>query len=320
MTTLQPSKFHQETITQLHLNRARFLRTIIGLSDSALELPIWDDYSVRRILPHIARWDGFEAERLSLIKQARLDELIWTEVDERNAVWHAEHADISAEVAVALLQKERNALLNVLADMPDDILQATVTLDGGFELPVLSCVTSSIEHDANHAEEIAAWRAQNELSGQQNGSPAILLAALKATRKALRAMLDLIGNRPIMVDEWDCKQILAHIAGWEQNGWDSLQAGEQIVEYASADEANAAFVALSAEKSLDQVWQQYEATRRQLEQYVATNSAETLSADVIKTSSGNSMSPYRFICLYISHDVSHLDELYGAYLVDQRTK
>ncbi len=317
---MKTTTFRQELINQLAFNRARFLRSLLGLPAEALEQPIWEDYSARRILPHIARWDGFEAHRLSVINQGRLDELTWIAVDERNQAWHDEHAEVSAENGIAMLLKERNALLNVLAGMPDDILQATLTLADGFELPVLSCVTNSIEHDAHHCDDISAWRTESQLEQIQGGPPAILLANLKATRHAWQALFDLVGDRPIRVDGWQKKQILAHLSGWEQGGWASVDAGVEVVAYGSPEEANAAFVADSAEKSFPQLWQTFTTTRKKLETYVGNRSAEAINSDSIKTGSGKQISPYRYISSYIEHDLAHLDELYNAYKLFIRTK
>lgn len=317
------SLFRQQLLAQLALRRAVLLKSMLGVDAEGVNRPIWGDYAIRHILPHIARWEGFEAERLSLLRDGRLSEITWVESSERNAEWQKVYADITLEAGVAMLQKERNGLLNVLATVPDELLKATVTLTDDFQLPVLRCVSNSIEHDEEHARDIMAWRVENELQEDQQGSPAILLAAMKAARRAVGAMVELLSsaennskkNTPITVDGWNINLLLAHLAGWENIILTTLQTGKRTRPAGHVDELNALFEAEGAEKSRQELWERYRGVRGSAEKIVATSSKQYLHTPILEHHS-----PYLFACHHTAHDSEHLEEFYTAYLIHTRLK
>lgn len=328
MTTKQskkPSLFRHEIVAQQTLQRARLLRSMLGLTDSALDQPLWDDYSIRRLLPHIALWDGYETERLSLIRDGRIDELGWMPVDERNAAWHAAYAETSVDAGVAMLQKERASFRNVLETVPDELLKSTLMLNDDFALPVMSCVSNSIEHDEHHTNDIQAWRESNGLARWQNGQQSILLAALKASRRALQAMRALIVSAetkkkgPLLIEGWSLKATLAHLGGWEKNVALSLQAGSDQRPDQDSDSLNAEFVKSAENKSLEQVWNEYETARRAVETFVRQRSTTDLyKAFPNRRDDINTF--YLWICLHVAHDVDHLNEMHSAHLMYTRLR
>lgn len=320
------SQFRRDLTLQLALQRALLFRQMIGLSDDALEKPLWDDYSIRRVLPHIALWDGFEAERLALLRDGRLDDITWTPVDERNAQWHAAYADTTVDAGVAMLQKERQGLLNVLDSVSDELLKATVSLSEDFQLPVLNCISSSVAHDETHAAEIAAWRSkENGLERWQNGSQSILLAALKAGRRALKALVFTVVSAetskkgPVIVGDWTIKETLGHLLGWEKNYHETMALGQTTLGGTDLHETNAGFVRDSAEMSIEDLWATFEATRRESEALLASLPIEKLHGP-FQTRSKDIYSPYLWTCMLVGHDTDHLEEIYGAYLKYTRLK
>ena len=319
----QPSLFRQQLLAQLALRRAVLLKSMLGVDDEGVNRPIWDTYSIRHILPHIARWDGFEAQRLSLLRDGRLSDIHRVEPNERNLQWRQLYADMTLEAGVAMLLKERNGLLNVLESVPDQLLKATVTLSADFQLPVLRCVTNSIEHDQAHTQDIMAWRVENGLQEDLNGSPAILLAAMKTARQAVQAMVALItsaenNSKPptaITVDGWNVNSLLAHLAGWEKIILTTLQSGQRTRPEGHVDQLNAAFETIATTKSRRALWEDYQAVRRSAEKIVATSNQHYLHTPILRH-----YSPYLFACHHTAHDSEHLEEFYTAYLIHTRTR
>ena len=311
------SKFRKQFLFQMHMSRAELLHAMVGMSAEQLDQPLWDDYSTRRVLPHIALWEGFEAQRLQLLIDGRLGEISWTGVDERNAAWHRNSAEITIDGGIAMLQKERNGLLNVIANAPDKLLQSTVKI-GEHELTVMKVITNSIEHDDDHARDIQAWRKANDAEGNSGGPRSVLVAYLRATRKALRALLDLIDGTEITIDEWMPKDILAHIAGWEPLVLRSLQENHAH-DISDTDPINHRMAEEAAKKSVDEMWKRYAKGRQ-----AVINTVETMSDAQLAQQFDNpeswSDSVYNWIRVFPEHDLDHARELYAAWLIKTRVK
>lgn len=211
----------------------------MGLPADALEQPLWEDWTLRRLLPHIARWEALEAERLQRVLEGRISDPALTEMidtDAQNAVWHTQFAETPLAVGVAMLLKERNGLLNILGQMPDDLLQATVKLAPDLEIPVLMAVNNCIEHDEEHAADIWRWREAHGHVADDNGPADLLVAALRAERKALLAALALSGGPPP-------NELLAHlleIRAVDVDNVDNALADLTALQQAALNQAGAA--------------------------------------------------------------------------------
>ena len=311
------SQFRKQFLFQLHMSRAELLHAMVGMNAEQLEQPLWDDYSTRRVLPHIALWEGFEAERLQLLIDGRLGEIAQTSVDERNAAWHRNSAEITLDGGIAMLQKERNGFLNVLANAPDKFLQSTVKL-GEREHFVMNAITYSIEHDDDHARDIQAWRKANDAEAHSEGPRAILVAYLRATRKALRALFDLIDGVDIAIDEWTPKDILAHIAGWEALVLRSLQTN-RAHDISDTDPINHRMAGEAAKQSVDEVWKTYADGRKAVVNYVESMSDAQLAQQFDNPESWSD-SVYQWVRIFPEHDLEHARELYTAWLIKTRVK
>ena len=311
------SQFRKQFLFQLHMSRAELLHAMVGMSAEQLEQPLWDDYSTRRVLPHIALWEGFEAERLQLLIDGRLGEISQTAVDERNAAWHRNSAEITIDGGIAMLQKERNSLLNVIANAPDKFLQSTCKL-GEKEYVIMNAITYSIEHDDDHARDIQAWRKANNAESMTEGPRAILVAYLRATRKALRALFDLIAGSDITIDQWTPKDILAHIAGWEPLVLRSLQTNHAH-DISDTGPINHRLAGEAAEQSMDALLKSYAEGRQ-----AVIHAVEKMSAAQLEQSFSNpenwAGSIYNWVRVFPEHDLDHARELYTAWLIKTRVK
>ncbi|MGB1249903.1 MAG: DinB family protein [Candidatus Promineifilaceae bacterium] len=311
------SQFRKQFLVQMHLTRAELLHAMIGMSAEQLEQAIWDDYSTRRLLPHIARWEAFEADQLRLMIDGKLDQISATSVDEMNAAWHRNSAEITIDGGIAMLQKERNGLLNVIANAPDQLLKSTIKI-GERENTVMQAITNSVDHDDDHARDIQAWRKANDAETITEGPRSILVAYLRATRNALRAVFDLIEGSDITIDEWTPKDILAHIAGWEPLVLRSLQENHAH-DIADIDPINHRLTGEAADKSFDEVWEAYANGRKAVINFVERMSAAELAQPFESADSWHN-SPYKWVRIFPQHDIDHARELYTAWLMKTRVK
>ncbi len=309
------SPFKQQIFAQMALSRAKLFLQLFGLNAAQMEQPIGEDWSARKLLTHIGRWDAFEASRLQALIDGRIDETHSVDVDEINAKWAAQDADITLDGAIAIVQKERNGFLNVIASADDDLLRSTVKLSDDFEIFATKGINNSIEHDDDHAADISAWREANEMKRWgQVGARSVIVAALRASRNAVLTTAQLASN--VAVEEgWSAEGLVAHLAGWDQFILDAIQSGETAHGLADADAINAKFVAKwGGESAVDS----YKQLRRQL--IAVAESADLTPIVANPHEPARQFSVYDWLSGYVDHDLEHADELYGEWLRQTRTK
>ncbi len=307
--------FKKQMIAQLALSRAKFCWSLLGLSAEQLEMPIWEDWSARKLLAHIGRWDAFEADRLQALIDGRLSDVHNAQVDQLNARWAANDTDLSLDAVVAILQKERNGFLRVIINADDKLLRSTVTLPNGAEIFATKGINNSIEHDDDHAADIIQWRETQHINDHEAiGARPVLSAALRASRNAILAVSDLITNQdePI-VDTWSVNAIAAHLAGWESYLLTTLQTERAVSIGANAAEINARFVT-ETQNGLAS----YKKVRRQVITLAEQRDLSKMIA--IADHHDRARTMYGWIAMYVEHDVEHADEMHGAWLRAKRTK
>jgi uncharacterized damage-inducible protein DinB len=308
------SRWRKLILVRLHASRAELLEAAAGLTEENVSArPLWDDWTLRGLLSHIAACEAFEANRIRLAADGRLDELPTFSIEEQNARWHAQFADIPLHTAVAMLQKERNGLLNVLQQVSDTQLQAAVALPEGREEP-LRWLENCIEHDYEHVLDIKAWRANNGLTKMQDGPQAIILAWLRTGLKYIQAAAELIpaaerGTHPVS-EGWTLRELVAHLAGWEQFALAGLQQ-LQSPTLTSIQAFNEQSVAERAEQTFDEVWKEYVTTRRALIDHAIRMSQSDLEQTLINPW-GWQRTPYTWLLIWPHHDMEHARHIYDT--------
>lgn len=309
------SEFKQQIFTQLALSRVRLFQSLLGMNGEQLERPIWEDWSARKLLVHIGRWDAFEAERLQALIDGRVDETHSVNTDEINATWAAQDADLTLDAALAIVQKERNGFLNVIATADDDLLRSTVKLSDDFEIFATQGINNSIEHDDDHANDIITWRKANEIKRWGHiGERSVVIAALRASRNAVLTAAQLAADLEVE-DGWSADGLIAHLAGWDQFILDAIQSGTMAHGLADADAINARFVEQWGGESATNSFKQL---RKQL-----IGVAESAELDKIVENpheSSRDLLVYEWLSGYVDHDMEHADELYGEWLRYSRQK
>lgn len=154
-----------EILDALEDERENLLDAIDGLSDEQLTEPgVAEDWSIKDILHHLAMW---EAEMVKLLWQAAQGEQPTTihfrnqDIDTINAGWHAAGKDRPLDLVMGDFsgaRKQTARRLDVFRDADLNDPQRYPWLRGA---PLWSWIAEdSFKHEAEHTEQIKAWRAE----------------------------------------------------------------------------------------------------------------------------------------------------------------
>jgi uncharacterized damage-inducible protein DinB len=222
----------QQALARLHAERAHLLWELVGIDGALLSsAPLNNgEWRVKDLFPHIAKCDAFEAQRLAMIRDGRTHEIESADVEAQNALWFKQYQALPLDLGVAMFLKERNGFLNVVKEISPFDFHHEVTLGFGRTITLASELDMVARHDADHTVEVTRWKNNVGLSRRKTGPRSILVAAYRASGRALRALIDMIPpdereTRPIH-GTWTLKQLLAHIAAWDQYAIEGLKLGE----------------------------------------------------------------------------------------------
>jgi hypothetical protein len=154
-----------ELLNALEEGREAFLETLEGLDEEALQTPgVVGTWSLKDLLAHLSRW---EAELVKLLWQARQGQkptsaqLTATNVDEINALWQAETRARELERVLEDFHTVRNQTLLRVEEFTDQELTDPRRYKWLKGQPLWQMIAeNSFAHEAEHAEQINAWRAQ----------------------------------------------------------------------------------------------------------------------------------------------------------------
>ena len=189
------------------------------------ESPVFDSWTAKDLLAHVAGWDELFTERITLILAGRVGEITGVDLDARNAALHAERKDWSLGRAVEACVGARQDFLTTLAPMSDEEFHRLRRVGWG-ETSVRQWAQWRARHDAAHAADLSAWREAQGLGGTV-GPKDVLSAALSAAREELLAAAALVppeerASRPVC-GEWTLNDVLGHVADWEWVGVEGLR-------------------------------------------------------------------------------------------------
>jgi hypothetical protein len=156
-----------EILNKLETERERFLDAIEGLSDEDLQRPgVTGEWSIKDIMSHISRW---EAELVKLLWQARQGQkptsmhFTQVEVDATNLDWFKESQFRPLRSVLDDFHAVRNQTILRVEAFSDADLRDPDRYKWAKKQPLAEWIASdSFEHEAEHREQILAWRkAQN---------------------------------------------------------------------------------------------------------------------------------------------------------------
>jgi uncharacterized damage-inducible protein DinB/predicted RNase H-like HicB family nuclease len=307
-----------QLLGSLAAERAELLWQLIGLEERALtESPVFDDWTAKNLLAHIAAWDELFTERIELILAGREEEIAGVEPDARNAVLHAERKDWSLKRAVKACVTARADALAALARLPDEQLHRLRSFRWG-EASARLWTEWRARHDAAHAADLTAWRKAQSLERRtrpKSGPKAVLLATLAAARDELLAAAALVApeeraSRPVC-GTWTLKDVLGHVADWELwfvKGLRQLVAGQPLdfEDVKDVEAWNRAHAKARRDLPWETVWDDFRETHEALMSILVAMSQADLKWAFMD------MTVYDMSCIYVDHDREHARGLRDA--------
>jgi hypothetical protein len=313
-------------LARLAAERGALLEGLLGLDEPTLVArPVFDDWSVKEILAHIAAWDRWEERTMRPMVAGDIPDFSAVEdFAASNAAFVAPWRDRSLEEVVAELMAARSDWVAWLQSLPDEEFFRPRFYSGHpwtfSEVPL----QVQWEHDAEHTAHIARWREAEKLKGA-TGSLAVLLAALEAARNELLAAAALVPTAErtsrAVCGDWTLKDLLGHVADWEWYGVGGLRqmaAGQPPAPEPidSIESWNQAHVKARRDQPWDGVWEDLHAAR-QVFLDVLGGMDQAAIAHSFPFAWGPKGTPYQWMAVFLRHDREHAHDLrmgHGEYV------
>jgi uncharacterized damage-inducible protein DinB len=303
-------------MARLAVERAGLLEQLTGLDEATLaHLPVFDRWTAKDLLAHIAAWDEYFTERVTLVLAGRQTEIVGVDPDERNAITYAERRDWPLDRAVAACLEGRAEALQLLKRVSDEELHRRRSFPWG-QASLRLWTQWRGQHDAEHAAQLAAWR-QAQNPGNKAGARTVLLAALQAGREALLVVAALVPPEErasrLVCGEWTLKDVLGHVADWEWFCVENLAAmaagRPPEPDYGGDLETwNREHASARRDQPWETVWADLHAARRALIQ-VVEGFGQTDLERVFLSASGHEGTPYQWAHACLDHDREHATDL-----------
>jgi predicted RNase H-like HicB family nuclease/uncharacterized damage-inducible protein DinB len=301
-------------LAHLAVERASLLERLLGLDERTLTTsPVFDDWTAKDLLAHIAGWDELFATRIELILAGRAGEIVSVEADPHNAVLYAERRDWPLAQALEACVEARVSFLAALARLTDEELHRRRHFAWG-EGSIRNWTEWRARHDAAHSAPLEVWA---KGARGKTGCAEMLLAALNAAREEFVAAAALVpqreaASRPVC-GEWTLKDVVGHLADWEWLGVQGLRqmaAGQRLqVDFDGDVEAwNRAHLPTHDQESWESIWAGLCAARSALLQVLTDTGQSDLGRPSSHPFEAES-TPYRWVWSFLSHDREHARDL-----------
>jgi uncharacterized damage-inducible protein DinB len=280
-------------------------------------------WTVKDLLGHIAAWDRWEHNTMvSMLAGQSPDLEAVQDLDAFNLCvtrgWH--HRPLHD--VVVELQEARADWVSWVREVPlEPFFEARWFAGWDWSFP--NCLEVQWQHDAEHANEIAAWRKREALK-PTSGPPVVLSAALNAAREELLAAADLVAavertSRQVG-GVWTLKDVLGHLADWEWVGVEGLRhmrAGQapQVDRIADIDAWNEAHAEARGDQAWDDVWRDLQLARREFMDALRGMDDARL-AESFRFPWGPQGTAYQWVRVYVTHDREHAQDLREAMGID----
>ncbi len=318
--------WRKQLLARLAAERAYLLLQYRGLSAETLTaVPAAGNLTFKDVLLHVAAWDAFHTEKISLVESDRTTDLpeLTPEIrDQRNAELEKEGKSVPLEQALATSLKERAGFIAALKRVPDDRLHRRITMPSGDRTRIRTWARWRFLHDMAHAAELETWRnGQPPEVVRHVGPQFIVRAIVNATRKEFLSLVDLIPpderiSRPVC-GVWGLKDLVGHLTDWERVGLDGLcqladgKTPEFDYEIPDFDAFNYKNAAARAEQSWEQVWADFIATRQDFMD-VFDQLPEASLAREMPTPWGRTISAYAWVMVWAGHEHEHAIDVRSA--------
>lgn len=306
-------------LAQMAGARAELFNGLVGLEEELLvDGQVFEGWSAKDLLVHVARWDASHAERIARLADGRgesPDSAPLSNEEHRDAFSH-----LTFDQALALALKERGSFLNALNALDDDTLQRRFELPGGWEGPLRYWAVRRYRHDAGHVADLRAWRQTlpEDSNGAGRGPGYLLRAAYRATRKAFVAAAVLVPGEErahAPLDEaWSLKDWLGHLADWDgflltalRNMAETGRVGDLNYD-GDYERFNAEHAAIRRAQSWTAVVEDFVASRQAILSHVERRTDAQLHA-TFEHRWGPENSAYKWLLDFLNHEREHTTRL-----------
>lgn len=303
-------KDRQLLLARLTAERGALLYQLLGLDRRALtEEQFLDGWTVKDCLVHIAAWDSWEHRQMERMLSGEPPADVG--VDIFNAAVVADGRGQSLDQVVAEMGSARAAWLTWLHRLPEAAFFISRHFDDQ-DWVFAECLEVQWRHDAEHSAQIAAWREDQGREGGV-GPQCVLMGALDAAREELLAASDLVPEEKrasyIVCGVWTLKDVLGHLADWEELGADRLRARiegrvPEADSVADIEAWNRAHVAARRGQPWEQVWDDLHATRESFVAVVSRMEQADLQQPVAFPW-GGAGTTYAWVSAFVRHDRDH---------------
>jgi hypothetical protein len=154
-------------LAALEESQRKFLLSIEGLSDEEMKLPgVNGEWSVKDLLVHLTRWEAELVKLLWQVGQGRKPTTLHfslESVDEVNLRWFLESRARPLDLVLKDFHAVRKQTIRRVSELPDAALTDPKHYPWLDDQALWEWIAGdSIEHEAEHVEELRAWRANRE--------------------------------------------------------------------------------------------------------------------------------------------------------------
>jgi len=312
----------QDLLIKLACERARLLQALLGASAEEIESArVCGDWAPRDLLAHIVGWERYvyDAVRHLRARQPVPPNLDVADENAFNAkvvaVWRTKLLKELVE-ALAIAHRQLTVAIAGCSQPQIDLEQPM----GAGRDSIGSLAMSIVEHDAEHAQHIKAWRPKTR--PDEAGPKVVLQHTLDACRSALLTLIDVVPldqreSLPV-TGTWTLRDVCGHIADWDAlvvEATLAMEKNERIAwERQDYGEVWNQFHAVArSDQSWNRVWRDFVDVRGT----VVTELAErVLEPDLVRTLPspwGGQMSFHVLLSIPCRHDMEHVEALLGWY-------
>jgi uncharacterized damage-inducible protein DinB len=301
----------------LAAERSGLLSQLLDLNVRTLSCePVWEGWTAKDILAHVAAWDELFTKRTELALAGRAADIVPVDLDAHGAEVHVERKSWSFEQALEACLTARKVYLDSFARVAEDDLDRPISIPSSETQSIRQWAEWRYQHDAEHAGDLAAWRQRLAAPGS-TGPKSLLQAALRAARKELLTAEALVPmeereTRPIRGD-WTLKDVLAYVADQERLCLDGVRpmaapettdTASQLLQKAWSHEN----VEALSSRSWEDVWRDLHATHQELLRLLDSLSQEDVER-LSPSPSGSQDTVYSWIWACVERDREHAAEL-----------
>ncbi len=310
------TEWRRHFMVRLTAERSHLIWKLISFGEETLtEIPVFDNYTAKDLLAHIAAWDNVYMDRIQLVQAGRVSEISSIELEERNTFFYREQKDWPLSQSINVFLAARNWFEQTIAQVPETTFHEPVTLPWGDVTSIRSWSQWRYRHDGGHTADLAQWREANKASFT-TGPKSLLLAAMDAAHQEMLATIALIPEDEretrLVCGDWTLKDVLGHVADWEWYGvekWRPEQSNRSLqIAYPGIQEWNDRHAAARKDDTWERVWVDFINARSALRQ-ILEDLDETELARIDPAPWNPNSTPYRWIGTWIHHEMEHAADL-----------